>query len=366
MPADPQASHLPVPPSLPWLRIADALASGLLVIDEAERVVHWNAWMAKHSGIATEAAIGQPVDAVFGEALAMPFRRAVANVLKHRLPVVLSNVLHRDPLPLYRRPPAMTGTAGTVGTPSAPGDTPPTRMPQSLTLMPVQAECGAHLCLVQVTDTSMFVKRERLLRSNSDRLSKEAVIDGLTGVYNRKYFNQSLPAELSRCARLRLPLSLLMIDVDAFKRYNDSYGHPAGDRVLVAIVTAANAQLKRGADILARYGGEEFVVILSACDEANARLVAEKIRSAIADLRIPHAHSDAASHITVSVGAATWLADRPQAINDEAALLEAADRALYVAKHGGRDAVRWLPAGGVVGAAGAVRAAAARARPPLA
>lgn len=323
--------NMPETLALPWARIADALPSGLLVIDQAERIVHWNSWMAKHSGVAAHAALGRRIEAVLGEGVALPFRRAVGNVLKHRLPVVLSNVLHRDPLPLYRQP----QPAGTEDALQA-------RMPQSLTLMPIQADDGTPLCVVQVTDTSMFVKRERLLKSASDRLSKEAVIDGLTGVYNRKHFNEKLPVELSRCMRQGLPLSLLMIDVDAFKPYNDTYGHPAGDRVLVAIVTAISAQLNRGSDILARYGGEEFVVILPACNEAGALRVAERIRAAIAELRIPHTRSDVADHITLSVGASTCQGACSQKAVHEARLLEAADRALYGAKHGGRDTVRWL------------------------
>jgi diguanylate cyclase (GGDEF)-like protein len=324
-------------PELPWPRIADALPSGLVVIDHAETIVHWNGWMAKHSGVAANAALGRRIEAVLGEGVAMPFRRAVGNVLKHRLPVVLSNVLHRDPLPLYRQPGSAAAAAA-----AEEGGIASARMPQSLTLMPIQADDGTPLCVVQITDTSMFVKRERLLKSASDRLSKEAVIDGLTGVYNRKHFNEKLPIELSRCLRQGLPLSLLMIDVDAFKSYNDTYGHPAGDRVLVAIVTAASAQLNRGSDILARYGGEEFVVILPGCNEAGALRVAERIRAAIAELRIPHARSDVADHITLSVGASTCEGVCTQKAVSEAGLLESADRALYGAKHGGRDAVRWL------------------------
>lgn len=311
------------PSSLPWQRIADALGSGLVLIDQAGLVVHWNAWMVKHSGIASAAAVGGNLEAAFGDTLTNPFRRALANVLKHKLPVVLSNVLHRDPLPLYRNP----------GTDAL-------RMPQSVMLMPIQSDDGGHLCLIQITDTSMFVKRERVLQSNSDRLSKEAVIDGLTGVYNRKYFNEKLPAELARCMRQDQPMSLLMLDVDCFKKYNDSHGHPAGDRVLVAIITAAHSQLNRSSDILARYGGEEFSMILSSCDKAGALLVAERVRHAIADLRIPHLSSDVADHITVSLGAAT---SGPGVYSLEAELLDAADRALYEAKRRGRDGVHWLP-----------------------
>ncbi|APW38086.1 hypothetical protein RD110_13510 [Rhodoferax koreense] len=313
--------------SLPWRRITDALGCGLLLVDQAGLVVHWNAWMAKHSGIASEAALGLTLEAAFGEPLTNPFKRALANVLRHKLPAVLSNVLHRDPLPLYRNPGVDT-----------------LRMPQSVMLMPIQAEDGGPLCLIQITDTSMFVKRERVLQSNSDRLSKEAVIDGLTGVYNRKYFNEKLPAELARCARQQQSMSLLMLDVDDFKKYNDNHGHPAGDRVLVAIITAAHSQLNRASDILARYGGEEFAMILTACDKAGALLVAERIRHAISELRIPHLHAGASEHVTVSLGAAT---SGPGAHCSPGELLDAADRALYQSKRGGRNTVHWLPGGAI-------------------
>lgn len=317
--------------ALPWGRICDALGSGLVVMDGDGRVVYWNAWMVRHSGVPVERAEGETIEAIFGDAMALPFRRALRNVLAHRLPVVLSNVLHRDPLPLYRRGP------------SAENDGETTRIPQSVMLMPIPSEDGAALCLIQITDTSMFVKRERVLQSNSDRLSKEAVIDGLTGVYNRKYFNQALPLEMNRSVRQEMPLSVIMLDVDCFKKYNDTYGHPAGDRVLVSIVTAVHSQLNRAADVLARYGGEEFVVILSACDKQGAMLVAEKIRQAISDLRIPHIRSDVADHITVSLGISTG---GPGHCISGDELVETADRALYAAKHGGRNAVHWLPVDG--------------------
>ncbi|MDB5894647.1 MAG: hypothetical protein JWQ88_2178, partial [Rhodoferax sp.] len=216
--------------TLPWRRVADALGSGLILIDHDGRVVHWNAWMVRHSGIGVDAALGRHLEDVLGGGLSQPFRRALANVLRHRLPVVLSTVLHRHPLPLYRSPSERRA------------DSKADRIPQSVMMMPIAMDEGErHLCMVQVTDTSNIVKRERVLQSNSDRLSKEAVIDGLTGVYNRKYFNDMLPQAFLRSARQHIPLSLLMLDVDAFKAFNDNYGHPAGDRVLVAIVTAAHS-----------------------------------------------------------------------------------------------------------------------------
>ncbi|WP_394789596.1 diguanylate cyclase [Rhodoferax sp.] len=317
-----------IPPPLPWPQIADALGTGLVLLNPLGEVVLWNAWVARHSGIAAEAALGQTLQSLFPDGLSQSFLRALKNVLTYRLPVVLSNVLHRTPLPLYLRADAL-----------AQGPQP--RMPQSLTLVPIRHGSAPDnfLCMLQITDTSSFVKRERLLQSHSDRLSREAVIDGLTGIYNRKYFDQKLLVELSRAQRQQHPLSLVMLDVDYFKKYNDTYGHPAGDRVLQAIVGAVQAQLNRLSDVFARYGGEEFIIILPGSDQHGAVQLAEKMRRAVAALDIEHSASQGERHITISLGATSCMAGLGCSAES---LLETVDQALYAAKHGGRNAVRWL------------------------
>ncbi len=321
-------THIIEDSSLPWAQIVDALGTGLIGLNAQGEVVLWNAWVARYSGIETSAALGRSLQSVFPEGLSLAFLSAVKNALKYKLPVVLSNVLHRTPLPLYLRPDEV-----------AEQET-PVRMPQSLTIMPVRGGPDGFLCLIQITDTSSFVKRERVLQSNTERLSREAVIDGLTGVYNRKYFNQKLAVELNRCQRQKGVLSLVMLDVDYFKNYNDTYGHPAGDRVLQAIVGAVQSQLNRLTDVLARYGGEEFIVILPGSDEDGALRVAENVRKAVSALRIEHSGSKVDTCVTVSLGAATCFGGT--ACSEEV-LLETVDQALYAAKHGGRNTARWLP-----------------------
>jgi diguanylate cyclase (GGDEF)-like protein len=202
-----------------------------------------------------------------------------------------------------------------------------------------RASPDGFLVMLQITDTSSFVKRERLLQSRSEKLSREAVIDGLTGIYNRKYFDQKLSIELSRAKRQKNPLSLVMLDVDYFKKYNDTYGHPAGDRVLQAIVGAVQSQLNRLSDVFARYGGEEFIIILPSSDQTGATRIAEKVRQAVSALQLEHARSQVDKHITVSLGAATCAGG---VVCSETRLLDTVDKALYAAKHGGRNAVRWL------------------------
>lgn len=170
----------------------------------------------------------------------------------------------------------------------------------------------------------------------NQRLEALSNIDGLLGIANRRHFDTRLDAEWRRSLREQYPLSLLMIDVDHFKRYNDHYGHPAGDLCLQALARAVGAPpaLKRPADLLARYGGEELVVLLPDTPEAGAMAVAGEIQRAVARLQLPHADSPVAAVVTVSIGVAT---QAPKAGCAAAELLAAADSALYCAKAAGRN-----------------------------
>lgn len=310
-----------------WPALADALSVGLILLDSKGRVLHWNAWVTRHSGVALDQAQGLDLDKIFPQELPLPFRNAVRNALQRRMPIVLSNVLHHSPLPLFSRHEHRAGNL---------------RIPQSVTITPVPQPDAPHLCLIQVTDISVLAKRERVLQTRTDKLSREALVDGLTGVYNRKYFDQKLRVELERAQRSQAPLSLIMLDVDSFKAYNDTYGHPAGDRVLITIADAAREQLNRSTDVLARYGGEEFAAVLPASDKLGAQVMAEKIRRAVETLAIPHAASTVGQHVTVSLGVACH-DTRQHCTAPE--LLELADRALYDAKRNGRNQVRWVLSG---------------------
>lgn len=161
--------------------------------------------------------------------------------------------------------------------------------------------------------------------------------DALTGLANRREYERLLRTEVARAARTRSPLSLLMIDVDEFKAFNDELGHQAGDRCLAAVAAALRSGLLRPADAIARYGGEEFVALLPGTDGSGARLLAERLRRAVERLAIPHPRSRAGLIVTVSVGVATAY---PVPGYDGRQLQEAADRGLYLAKDGGRNQVR--------------------------
>jgi two-component system, cell cycle response regulator len=168
------------------------------------------------------------------------------------------------------------------------------------------------------------------------QLYDASVTDSLTGAFNREHFDNRLDSEISFSKRHETPLSLLLLDIDLFKQVNDTYGHQAGDAVLVEMSGAISSNL-RAEDVLARYGGEEFAVILRGIDVEDAYHVGERFRVLVESLLVEF--GDRAIRITVSVGVASLQCCGEGA--DAAALIAAADRRLYAAKRGGRNQVIW-------------------------
>ncbi len=160
--------------------------------------------------------------------------------------------------------------------------------------------------------------------------------DSLTGLANRRYFDEILNAEFSRLKRSGLPLSLIMLDVDRFKKFNDCYGHLAGDDCLRRLGTTIKTIAGRSTDITARFGGEEFVIILTETDQIGAATLAERIQQAVEALAIPHAGSDISDYVTVSLGAATVY---PTNMVSPDQIVALADQALYRAKEAGRNRI---------------------------
>jgi diguanylate cyclase (GGDEF)-like protein len=175
----------------------------------------------------------------------------------------------------------------------------------------------------------------RQLSRAFNELEWQSQVDGLTGLYNRRYFDAYLQHEFNHWRRSHTPLALILIDVDCFKAYNDLYGHQAGDSCLRAIADALRGTVRRTGDVVARYGGEEFVLILPNTSARAAQGVAERARSTVEALAISHAGSSVSQYVTLSLGLA--------ACHDNdtlpAALIERADRALYQAKQNGRNQV---------------------------
>lgn len=172
------------------------------------------------------------------------------------------------------------------------------------------------------------------LKSLNRTLSQQAFQDGLTGLANRRNFDETLADEVKRAYRTGAPLSVMMIDVDHFKRYNDRYGHPQGDACLKTVARAIHDCIKRPGDLAARYGGEEFAIILPGCTREGARSIASLICHRVRCLLIPHEDNEK-KFVTVSVGVACL--EVPREADSTTDLLSAADAALYLAKSNGRD-----------------------------
>jgi diguanylate cyclase (GGDEF)-like protein len=182
----------------------------------------------------------------------------------------------------------------------------------------------SHRSLVKATHDASEANR---------RLQRLSTTDKLTGIANRHMFDELLKREWRRCERMKQPVSLIMVDADYFKQYNDTYGHQAGDACLKAIATQVSRAAPRATDLAARYGGEEFVLVLGETTNDGATWVANNIRQHVADLRIPHTASKF-GHVTVSCGLASHYPHEGRRLED---LILAADKALYSAKSQGRN-----------------------------
>lgn len=167
-------------------------------------------------------------------------------------------------------------------------------------------------------------------------IERLGMIDALTDIPNRRSFDQRLDQEWSRAMRDRAPLSLLMLDVDNFKIYNDTYGHPQGDVLLQSLAQVLTTTLQRPADFAARIGGEEFAVLLPATDLHGALAVAEDLRKNVEALQIPDVNNDSFTSVTISLGAASVIPDVSNPLSD---FVSRADEALYAAKNSGRNRV---------------------------
>lgn len=298
-----------------------AMNLGIVMVDNARRVVLWNRWMAQHSGVEADAVLGRDFLDVFDGMRGRRIDAAVRHALHDNFPAILSQTLHKAPFPLYADAAARES-----------GE----RLQQAVAVSPIESAGHPRHCLIQVSDVSFAVHRERLLRDQALELRLQSYSDGLTGIANRRHFDAAMGNEMRRAKRAGSALSLLMIDIDFFKPYNDHFGHQQGDDTLAKVAAALSGMLHRPVDLIARYGGEEFAVILPDMAEAQARQLAEAMRACVAQLGIPQAPLTGSVHVTASIGMATRTAENAV---ETAALIGAADRALYAAKRSGRNRV---------------------------
>ncbi|MEQ9200570.1 MAG: diguanylate cyclase, partial [Rhodospirillales bacterium] len=169
-----------------------------------------------------------------------------------------------------------------------------------------------------------------------DFLTEIAFVDGLTRIPNRRRYDEFLDTEWRRAIRRESRLSMVLMDIDHFKQFNDTYGHLEGDRCLQEVASTLAKSVHRPADLAARYGGEEFACLLPETDTSGAMHLAEKLRAAVEQLRLPHKSSLTAEHVTISIGVSSVVAT-PERSPEE--LFKLADKALYAAKESGRNKV---------------------------
>ncbi len=185
-----------------------------------------------------------------------------------------------------------------------------------------------------------IAKANRSLEDANAKLQQLSRIDGLTNIANRRYFDETLAQELSRMRRNKTPLTLILCDIDYFKKYNDRYGHQMGDKCLQQVAQCIHDSFSRTGDLVARYGGEEFTVILPDVSQEAAINLAESLRLSIKDLNIEHESSLIDSVLTLSIGVTTAIPDNDSTV---ASYIHSADKALYRAKESGRDNIQFMP-----------------------
>ena len=289
---------------------------GLVVLDMEFNIKLWNSFMQNHSAQLSSDVLEQPLFDIFPELPEEWFRRKLESVC------VLKNAAfttweQRPYLFKFKNYRPVTGSAP--------------YMYQNCTIQPLLDTRGqvAHICLIIYDVTEVAVNRLQLQTANN-KLHTISRTDGLTGLLNRKTWEHSLNQEFQRFKRTQNPTSLIMFDIDHFKKVNDGFGHPAGDEV-IRQTGSLLLQGIRNIDIAGRYGGEEFAIILPETDSNGAMVVAERLRTAI---EASSAHYE--KHVinyTISLG----IAQLSDTISDPTHWIEAADKGLYEAKRAGRN-----------------------------
>jgi diguanylate cyclase (GGDEF)-like protein len=299
--------------------------SGLVLLDADMRIVFANKWLLLRARLSAEQVNGCSLLEVFPVLKGGHFERALVKAMGSGFPAVMSQTLHPSPFPLY----APVGPRANDNL-----------LRQSIHIVPMGpadvAAAGQRYTLIQIADVSPTVARERLLKAHADRMSDLVHIDALTGLGNRRFFDESMSAELRAASRNSSTLGLVLLDIDRFKQFNDLYGHPAGDRCLQGVANVLKAVCRRPRDLVARYGGEEMAVILPDTDMLGAIRVAKDILQKLRDLHIPHTDNLGRDIVTMSAGVYVCKADADASVNT---MVQRADQALYAAKDNGRDRV---------------------------
>jgi diguanylate cyclase (GGDEF)-like protein len=294
--------------------LVDALPFGVLLVDASLHVCGWNQWIAQKTGIPAQQAQGKTLQELFQDFRSPRLLSAVELCIKHKSPQLISQTLNRYVIPI---PVSFESHNLTL-------------MQQQVNVAPLTDSQGETLAVVSINDVTESIAKSYALAQLAKKMELQSNHDQLTGAYNRHFLWSWLPPQLKQCVRHGESLSCLMLDIDHFKRINDTYGHDVGDAVLCGFAKVVGAQL-RESDILVRYGGEEFVALLTRADAPVAWEIAGRI---LQELRLATIAPLDAGAVRCSIGVASWTPEIPCSAEE---LLNRADRHLYQAKQNGRD-----------------------------
>lgn len=291
---------------------------GIVVLDREYKVQVWNQFMENHSNVVPSQIRGKTLFEFFPEIDEAWFRVKTDPVYRLKSPAFI--IWEQRPY-LFRFGPIRPITSSSE------------YMFQNITLFPLASLSGEveQLCIVVYDVTDEAVSRQSAAALN-DKLEKISRVDGLTGLFNRRYWEEQFSQEFKRSKRNDMPASVVMLDIDHFKKVNDTFGHLCGDQVIKALAKVIKKSI-RETDVAGRYGGEEFAIILPDTVASNARMVAERIRRLSEAFILNYEGQEI--KFTVSLG----IAEFDSSFKDHMAWLDSADQALYKAKEGGRNKV---------------------------
>lgn len=302
-----------------WLlAITRSIDVGVVVLDSDYQVQVWNTFMENRSGVQPKDAIGHCFFGLFPEIDCEWFRKKVSSVVTLGTPAF--TIWEQRPYLLrFKNYQPITGQEAF--------------MYQNTTILPLRSTHGEvkHICVVIYDVTDVAINRRQLQASNLE-LQKLSSTDRLTGLCNRGHWEEALKVEYVRHGRYGHATSLIMFDIDHFKRVNDTYGHQVGDQVIQRVAQVLRG-LVRDADIAGRYGGEEFAVLLPDTDKAGGAILAERLRQAVEAEVVEH--ESGPIRFTISLG----VADLGYPSTEHQQLIEWADQALYASKRAGRNRV---------------------------
>lgn len=300
-------------------QVIDRLEVGLIVLDGEQRIVHWNRWLAQRSGLPSEDMLGQSIFFAFPEALSSRLATAVEQAIQHGLPAILSPALHGTLLPLYQTPEDRVRQR---------------RMHQLIHVLPLREHASQGACVIQISDMTATISRERLLRQQAENLRRTTTEDALTGLVNRRRFDEILASEFHKAQHLGTALTLMIADVDHFSAYNTLYGRELGDQALVELARLFRNAARPVVDTVGRYNGGALALILPGLTAEAACAFAEQLRIGVQSRAIAHDTSPTARCLTVSIGLTVMSPDMEA---DTHMLVSSADVALYQAKHEGHN-----------------------------